>query len=177
MRFPRATWPANQKADSIKLVGRAHWRHLDSHGDILAEGDDPNSLSLQGADYMLNVALTHGTQLAANALYMGLYTTTPTTSYTAAIATTNELTGATGYARAQISSWTVSQVTNWRATTPQITFTNSGGGAWTAVTGIAFVDAASGNGGTVGFSFIALSTSRTLNAGDSLQVTYYIQLS
>ena len=166
--------------DKIGWLGVAQWKHMDAAGRLLAEGEDRNALALQGANYMLCVAFNSAslnTQLAANAFYMGLYTSTPGTAYTAATATTNELTGATGYSRQQISSWTVSQVTNWRATTPQQTFTNTGGGAWTGVTGIAFVNAASGNGGTVGLSTIALSTTRTLNAGDSLQVTYYIQLS
>lgn len=163
-----------QAADMPHWQGIAEFICRDQYGNVKWEETVKNALTLEGANSMLEVYFNGGTQIAQNAWYASLYTVTPTTALTGATATTNELSGATGYARQNIATWTLSQVTNWRVTAATVTFT--AGGAWTAVTAAAFVNASAGAAGKA-LSFIALSQSRTLANGDSLQLGYYIQLS
>jgi len=164
---------ADLYCSKIAWKGVADVQHMRG-GKCIYREEEHNALALEGANYMLGVFFNAVAAPAQTAWYEALYTVTPGTSYTGAGAATNELSGATGYARIQITTWTLSQVTNWRVTTPQVTFT--AGGTWAAVQGIGFVNAASG-AGTKGLSAIALSAPRTLLINDQLLITYYIQLS
>jgi hypothetical protein len=157
--------------DKISWEGVAHIEHRRG-GEIIWQEDQHNALTLEGANYMLGVFFNAVAAPAQTAWYGTLYTSARSTALTGAAAVTGELAG-TGYARQQVTTWTLSQVTNWRVTTNAITFT--AGATWTAVTDIAYMNTASG-AATKCLSYIALSSARTLLNTDTLQVTYYIQL-
>jgi len=159
--------------DSVGWRGVAHWKHLDSSQRLLAEGEDDNSLTLQGAQSILGVYFNGVTQIAQNAWYLALYTTTLDTGFAGAGAPNNEQSGS-GYARINIPTWTLTQFgLLWRVNAPLVQF--SATGTWGTVTALGFVNASSGQA-TNALSFINLSTPRSLLNGDFLQVLYSIQL-
>lgn len=108
-------------------------------------------------------------------LYLGLRTNSIAQGDTLASGLT-ELAG-TGYARIALSTttaWTLSQVTDWRATFGSQVFT--AGGAWSGITGVFVCTVSSGTAGKL-ISSVATSATRNLISGDTLTVSGYITLS
>jgi hypothetical protein len=161
--------------------GFLDWQHLaperkSGTREVLAKGLDHNALTLEGAESVLATYFASEAQISPAAWYGALYTTLPTALMTGATCTTNELAGATGYDRQNVTGWTITQNTYWRATTNQLTYT--AGSTWASVSAVAFINGASGQSALYkALSFIALSSPRTLVLNDVLYITYYIQLS
>lgn len=141
----------------------------DSACGLLDEGIYYNALAYTGQQKILNCFFKATGCPTANALYVGLATATPVQTTT--LATVTELAVGSGYARAQVNTWTVSAnaSSNNTAQTPQLSWTASG--TWTAVTSMFVSDQASGTAGTL-LSYAAFSASRSLVSGDVLNVTY-----
>ena len=133
-----------------------------------------NALANEGQQEMLSVYLQGGTAPTAYAIGLSSMAFAKTTTYATI---TGEPSG-NGYARqtvnrdATASGWPTLALDSgdYKATAKQVTFTASG--AVGPVTSAFLVSAT--NNKLV--SYTALSTSRTLAAGDTLQVTYSVKL-
>jgi hypothetical protein len=134
-----------------------------------------NALTYTGQQHILNCYFKATGCPTATGLYIGLATATPTQTATLASGLT-ELSGATGYTRYQINAWTVSangSSNNTANNTAAATWT--AGNAWTGVTALFVTNVASGTAGTL-VAYSALSATRTLQNGDTLNVTYTLTL-
>lgn len=166
---------AHEDADGlIKELGVAHVIHRNAKGEILWEGEAHNALTYWGQINILSHTFGAVAAPAADAWHMALLTATPAGKGTA-WGSVSEL-GSSGYARVNVPSWTrtTSTSSDNSAATGSRSWTNSSGSAWTGVTALAIVDAASGAPSTYGYlSYIALSTTRTLQPGDTLTINPY----
>lgn len=160
----------------------AHVQHRDAEGRLLWEGDElPNLLHDQGEEAILSAYFDtdlSGFGAPPANLYVGLRQNSPAEGDTLASGVTEE--GGAGYARQAVSTatgHTLSQVGgDWQAASGTVTFTNSGGSAWGADTNLFVCTVVSGTSGKLLCS-IALSTTRTLQPGDSVTVSYSCKLS
>jgi hypothetical protein len=163
---------------------RSYWNfeHRNYRGDILWEGSDVgNLLHDEGEQAMLSAYFDTdyaGFGAPPANLHFGLRQTA-VGAEADTLATITEVTG-TGYARQAVSTvtgFTMSQVTgDWRATSNNVTFTNSGGTNWAAAVALFLCTVATGTAGKL-LSSAALQTTRTLAPGDSLTASTYIGLS
>jgi hypothetical protein len=164
----------NEAIDAIQERGCATVRHLDRDGNVLWEEEAHNALTYWGQVRILSHTFGAVTAPSGNAWHLALLTATPAGKGTA-WGSVSEL-GSSGYARANVASWTrtTSTSSDNSANTGTVTFTNNSGSSWTGCTALAVVDASSGSPTTYGYlSYIALSTTRTLANGDSLQINPY----
>jgi hypothetical protein len=170
-----AQFRANEAADGlIREIGVAHVIHRNASGKIIWEAEAHNALTYWGQINILSHTFGAVAAPAADAWYIALLTATPAGKGTA-WGSVSEL-ASSGYARVNVTSWTCSNSTSADNTahTGSRSWTNSSGNAWTGVTAMAVVDAASGAPTTNGYlSYIALSTTRTLQNGDSLTINPY----
>jgi hypothetical protein len=137
----------------------------------------PNALADEGENNILDVYLRAAT--APTTFYLGLLNSTPTDTTTLATMTSEPSTG--GYARQQITR----DSTGWptlaldsgdhMATATVETFTASGATIGPVTYAFLCTNAASGTSGKF-LVYNALSASRTLNDGDSLDVTMRVKL-
>lgn len=110
------------------------------------------------------------------AFHFALYNATPTETSTMTL--TTEVTG-TGYARIALARDTVGwgapalDVGDYRTVSATKTFTASG--TWTSATHLALVSSLSGTTGTL-YAIVALSATRTLNNGDTLNTSMAVKL-
>lgn len=146
--------------------------------DLLAgQPFTPNALADEGEQDILAVYLRAGT--APTTFYLGLLNSTPTDTTTLATMT-GEPSG-NGYARQQITrdntGWpTLALDTgDYRAVAATKTFTASGGTIGPVTYAFLCTNAATGTSGKF-LVYNALSSSRTLNDGDSLDVTMRVKL-
>lgn len=136
----------------------------------------PNALADEGEQSMLDVYFRGAT--APTAFYIALYNDTPVDTDTMA-SLAGEPSGS-GYARQLVERSNTGFPTlaldsgDFRAVSSVETFTASGGSIG-PVTHACLVTAATGTGG-LHIAYNALSTSRTLASGESLDVTYRIKL-
>ena len=156
---------------------RAHgfrqlWRftHRDKDGNVIWEDVIENALADEGEQAMLDVFYRNGT--APTGFYIRLYNDTPVETDT--LATLVGEPAGNGYAaqlveRSNVGFPTIQQDANgdWQIISKTVTFSASGG-SWGPVT-YAVLATTSDNTGKL-IAFVALSQSRTLNDGESLDV-------
>jgi hypothetical protein len=173
LAYHRGTVMIEQAHDGIRETGVVELEIRHADGTVEMEVAH-NALTYWGQTNILSHTFSGTTAPAANAWYIALLTATPAGPGTA-WGSVSEL-ASTGYARVNVASWTctTSISANNSCNTGSRSWTNSSGGAWTGVTAMAIVDAASGAPSTNGYiSYIALSTTRTLQAGDTLTINPY----
>jgi hypothetical protein len=170
-----------------RRAGRVIWASGVGEIDIPEIGPDfdallreqeftPNALADEGENAMLDVFFRAGT--APSNFYIALYNDTPVDTDTLATLT-GEPSGS-GYARSLVernsTGWPTLALDSgdYRAVSSTETFTASGGTIG-PVTYACLVTAASGTSGLL-IAYNALSASRTLNDGDSLDVTFRVKL-
>lgn len=134
----------------------------------------PNALADEGEKDILDVYFDDVAVRAT--LYLSLWNDTPAETDTMATLV-NEVTG-TGYARIALTRGTdwsdpALDAGDMQTITPTKTFT--AGGAWTAATQLVLDTAASGTAGLF-LAWAALSATRTLANGDTLDVTLAVKL-
>ena len=155
-------------------IGEYCFQARDAKGTLKWEECQHNALTNEGQQEMLNVYLQGGTAPSGFAIGLSSMTFAVTTTYATI---TNEATGG-GYARQTINRTATAggwptlalDVGNFKATASTVTYTATG--AFGPVTS-AFMVSATNN---KLISYTALSTSRTLASGDTLQVTYAVKL-
>ena len=160
----------------VREIGSMDFRCYDKNGKLKWEElNRRNSLADEGEYMFLDVVLRAGT--APSSYYLRLYNATPTdTSNLTSISTLEP--GAGGYAAQTVARNTTGWPTlgldsgDHQATSATQTFTTTTG--WGPVTYCVLATSTDSTGKLV--SYVALSTSRTLAAGESLQVTYKLKL-
>jgi hypothetical protein len=154
--------------------GVYHFECRDSAGNIKWQETRRNALANEGQQEMLGVYLQGTTAPSAYAIGLTSMTFAKTTTYATI---TNEPSG-NGYARQTINrdgtaaGWPTLalDVGDYQAISKAVTFTSTGTiGPVTS----AFLVSATNN---KLISYTALSTSRTLSTGDTLQITYKVKL-
>ena len=161
----------------IREIGEMDFRAFDKNGKLLWEElKRPNSLADEGEYMFLDVTLRNGT--APSNYYLRLYNATPTdtsnlTSIAGSEASGNSYTAQT--VERNTTGWPTLALDSgdYRATSSTETFTASGG-SWGPVTYCVLATSTDSSGKLV--SYVALSQSRTLQSGESLQVTYRLKL-
>jgi hypothetical protein len=147
-------------------------QHRAKDGQLKWEGPAHNALTYWGQQRILKCYLTATGCPTSSAHYIALLTATPAGKGTAF---GSELASG-GYGRGNVAGWTCTSnaASDNSCNSGTVSFTNGSGSTWTAVTAMAVVDTASGAPSTLGYiSYIALSTTRTLLAGDTLQIAPY----
>lgn len=157
-------------------VGIYEFEHRDKDGNLIDKWVVENALADEGEGNMLDAYLRG--QNAPTTFYLALYNDTPVETDTLA-----DLTGEPstyGYARQEIERSAVGWPTlaldsgDYMATSKQVTFSASGG-SWGPVTYMVLCDVASGTSGKL-IAYVALSQSRTLQAGETLGCKIKIKL-
>jgi len=161
----------------------AHWggyweiRHLDRFGNVLWEDAGRNMLHDEGEEYILSCAFDEVQSPPAN-FYIGLDNRSSLAEADTLASLVDEP-STNGYARQAVASdntdITISQVSgDYQAKTKTVTFSASGG-SWGPVTKIFWCTSADSSGKLIASK--ALSQSRTLSDGESLECSFYIRLS
>ena len=162
-----------------KWIGLMDFRHLDKDGNVIWEDlNRENFLADEGEYNILNLFLIGGT--APSTFHIRLYNDTPVET-DAMVDLIGEPSG-NGYPAGGIevehsaTGWPTLALDSgdYQATSKTVTFTASGGsiGPVTYAVLAATISAAEKH-----IASVALSQSRTLAAGESLQVTYKVKLS
>jgi len=176
-KYPHWTLKSKlSKPFSMKEIGFMDFRCFDKDGNLLWEElDRPNNLADEGEELFLDVVLREGTAPAN--FYLRLFNDTPVD--------TDNLTSLTGeptqfaYTAQTIPGDTTGWPTlaldsgDFQATSTTETFTATGG-SWGPVTYCVLTTSIDNAGKHV--SYVALSQSRTLADGETLQVTYKLKL-
>ena len=161
-------------------IGLVDFRHLDKNGRVLWESlDNRNALADEGEYAVLDVFLRGGTAPAG--FYIRLFNCSPVETDTLATLT-GEPAGTYGYAAkavnrdATAAGWPslALDLGDYMATSVTVTFTASGGVIGPVTNAI--LATTSNNAGKL-IAYVALSQTRTLADGESLQVTYKVKLS
>ena len=153
-------------------------RHRDAEGRLLWAGFGHNMLHDEGEKFILDVAFSEA-QSVPSAYYIGLDARTSLAEADTLASLSGEPSG-NGYARQAVNSdgtdFTIEQISgDWQAKTKTVTFTASGGQIG-PVTKAFLCTVASGTSGKL-IQSVALSQSRTLQSGESLNVSMYLRLS
>lgn len=160
---------------TIRETGVFHVTHRAADGGLLWEGDADNVLADGGEQAFLNCVLRATS--CPTTFYLRLYNDTPVETDTLSTLTGEPTTN--GYAAQELTrdatGWPTLALDSgdYQATSRTVTF-NATGGSWGPVTYLALATSTDTSGVLV--SYAALSTSRTLAAGESLQVTYRLKL-
>jgi hypothetical protein len=168
-----ATLPA--LAGDIREIGVFHVIHRASDGAILHEEDAPNNLADEGEQAFLDCVLRATS--CPTTFFLRLYNDTPVETDTLSTLTGEPSTN--GYAAQELTRNSTGWPTlaldsgDYQATAATKTFTATGG-SWGPVTYLALATSSNNSGKLI--SYAALSTSRTLANGESLQVTYKLKL-
>lgn len=159
--------------------GYVDFRHFDKDGELIWEAlDQKNDPADEGEYAMLDVFLRNGTAPAG--FYLRLFNDTPVKTDTLGDLT-GEPTGDYGYAAKAVArdatgaGWpTIAlDLQNYMATSLTVTFTASGGVIGPVIY-MVLATTSDNTGKLIGF--VALSTTRTLADGESLQCTYKVKL-
>jgi hypothetical protein len=169
--------PAEAPAQAgIRAIGVYDFRAFNSEGNLIWEDlDRPNNLADEGEYMFLDVVLRAGT--APGQFYLRLWNDTPVETDT--IATLASEASGNGYAAQLVersaTGWPTLALDSgdYRAVSSTETFSASGG-SWGPVTYCTLTTSTDSSGKLV--SYVALSQSRTLASGESLQVTYRLKL-
>lgn len=163
------------QAEPIKEAGTFHWKHIAADGTVIDEWETQNALADEGEQLFLNCTLI--ATGCPTTFYLRLFNDTPAETDTLADLTGEPSTN--GYAASEIPRTDVGWPTlaldsgDYQATSSTETFSASGG-SWGPVTYAVLATSSDSSGKLV--SYTALSTSRTLASGESLQVTYKLKL-
>lgn len=160
---------------SVKWIGEWTFKHFDKYGNLISEDIVLNNLADEGEEAMLDVFFRNGTSYAT--FYIRLFNDTPvdTDGLSDLI---NEASG-NGYAAQSLSRNDTDFPTlaldsgDFQVESLEQTFSASGG-SWGPVT-YAVLATSSDNSGKL-IAYVALASSRTLQDGDSLKVTFKIKL-
>ena len=159
----------------MKWIGKMRFVHRDKNGKIIWEGENHNALAQEGQYYLLDVGLRGASQ--ASNFYMGLVNDTPVV--TDGLSDLQNEPSGSGYSRQTIEAngtgWPTLALdsSEYQVTSSTETFTASGGSIGPVTN--AFLATSSDNTGKL-ISYVALSETRTLSDGESLEVTYDIKL-
>lgn len=174
--------PPNPEAvkDGAREVGIMDFRAYDKDGNLIwKELARENNLADEGEYMFLNVVLKNGTAPAG--FYLRLYNTTPVETSTLSAISATEPATTYAYAAQALTrdgtGWPTLELdsNDYQATSATKTF-QATGGPWGPVTYCVLADVTHANDATGKLiSFVALSTSRTLADGESLQVTYKLK--
>jgi hypothetical protein len=174
--FTLPLFPPSEHPRSVaRETGIFQWTHLDASGNVLDQWTTTNGLADEGEQLFLNCTLI--ATGCPTTFYLRLFNDTPAETDTLA-----DLTGepsGNGYAAIEVTrdatGWpTLALDTgDYQATSKTVTFSASGG-SWGPVTYAVLATTSNNTGKLV--SYTALSTSRTLANGESLQVTYKLKL-
>lgn len=162
-------------ADVVKEIGGFHWKHIAADGSVIAEWDTSNALADEGEQLFLDCVLRATS--CPTTFYLRLFNDTPTETDTLSALTGEPTTN--GYAAQEItrnsSGWPTLALDSgdYQATSSTETFSASGG-SWGPVTYAVLATSTDSSGKLIAYT--ALSTSRTLASGESLQVTYRLKL-
>ncbi len=173
---PTGKSASGSQAASIREIGEFELVAYNAQGQEIWRETAKNNLADGGEQMFLDVGLRAGT--APTNYYIALYNDTIVDTDTLSTVTGEPSTN--GYARSLVersaTGWPTLALDSgdYQATSSTETFTASGG-SWGPVTYAALVTASSGTTGTL-VSYAALSQSRTLASGESLQVTYRVKL-
>jgi hypothetical protein len=156
-------------------TGYFEWKHFDRDGKLIWSDVTTNGLADEGEQAFLNCTLRATS--CPTTFYLRLFNDTPAETDTLADLTGEPSTN--GYAAVEITrdatGWpTLALDTgDYQATSKTATFSASGG-SWGPVTYAVLATSSDSSGKLI--SYTALSTSRTLANGESLQVTYKLKL-
>jgi hypothetical protein len=167
---------------NIREIGWIEWKHIGAEGNVIADGIAYNNLSDSGELDVLDCFLRATT--CPTTFWLRLVDSTSTCS----VVDTSTLADAVGFGEPSTNGYASQEIARsavgWtnlgldagdgQATSAAKTFSASGG-SWGPVHCAILTNAQTGTTGKV-FSYIALSTGRTLNDGESLQVIYRIKL-
>lgn len=164
-------------ASSIKEIGTLYFRHIAADGKTVLWQNTAalNALADEGESAFLDCTLRATN--CPTTYYLRLYNDTPTETDTLTALTGEPTTN--GYAAQQITrdatGWPTLALDSgdYQATSATKTF-SAAGGSWGPVT-YAVLATTNDNTGKL-IAYAALSTSRTLASGESLQVTYKLKL-
>lgn len=170
-----------RRALGVRAAGmHAIWdiRHYSKDGELLFGQVAHNMLHDEGEEFIVDVVFDETQSVPAN-YYIGLDARASLAEADALTDLVSEPSG-NGYAREAVASdntdFTNSQDSgDWQALTKTVTFTASGGSIG-AVTKAFLTTVSTGTAGVL-ISSVALSQSRTLADGESLDVSMYIKLS
>lgn len=135
----------------------------------------PNNLADEGEKDILDVYFDD--QAVRGSLFGRLYNTTPTDTSTLASISGTEVTG-TGYGAVTFTrgtDWSDPALDAGDYRTSSTTKQFSAGGAWSAASHLVLATAATGTSGLL-IAYRALSATRTLGAGDTLDVSVNVKL-
>jgi hypothetical protein len=174
LRHPHVVLQSNV---DVREIGSMDFRAYDKHGKLKWEElDRQNNLADEGEYMFLDVVLRAGS--APGGYYLRLYNVTTTDTSNLTSISTYEPSG-NGYTAQTVARNTTGWPTlaldsgDYQATCATQTFTATGAG-WGPVTYCVLATSTDSSGKLV--SYVALSQSRTLAAGESLQVTYKLKL-
>lgn len=160
--------------------GLYHFEHINAQGKILWKGSNYNNLSDEGELSVLEVYLRASSGAQPGTFYLRLYGDTPVDTDSMG-SLTGEPAGS-GYAAATVwrntsgSGWPTMglQSGDYRADSGTFSFTCNSG-SWGPVTYAVLSSVGSGTNGLL-VSYVALSGSRTLQNGDTLNVSIQVKL-
>ncbi len=173
--FALLSAPCYVQQSTIKEIGVLHWKHIAADGTVIDEWDTHNALADEGESVFLDCTLRATS--CPTTFYLRLYNDTPTETDTLSALTGEPTTN--GYAAQEItrnsSGWPTLALDSgdYQATSSTETFSASGG-SWGPVTYAVLATSTDSSGKLIAYT--ALSTSRTLASGESLQVTYRLKL-
>jgi hypothetical protein len=162
-------------AGDIREIGVFHVIHRSADGTILHEEDAPNNLADEGEQTFLDCVLRATS--CPTTFFLRLYNDTPVETDTLSTLTGEPTTNS--YAAQELTRDSTGWPTlaldsgDYQATAAAKTF-QATGGSWGPVTYLVLATTSNSTGKLI--SYAALSTSRTLAAGESLQVTYKLKL-
>ena len=162
--------------NNIHWDGTWNFKHVDRQGAVIDEWSEKNALINSGEYKMLDVYFRGATAPSEHWLRLtaGLSETA-----TMAAVTASEASGS-GYAPQLITSnatyWPTLALSSgdYQVNSTTVTF-EATGGSWGPVDEVALCTASNSNEGSL-VAYVALSTSRTLVSGDSLQVSVNVKL-
>ena len=167
---------------SVQETGVFHLACYDQAGQLKWQEDAHNALANEGESFILDTYFRGAT--APSGFYLRLYNTTPTLTSTLSTLSASEPSTANGYnvasnnaiARSSATGgWPTLQLTSshYEVLSKTVTITASGGTGGPVT--YAAIASSSDNTGKL-IAYAALSQSRTLSSGDSLNVTYTVRL-
>lgn len=165
----------NDLFENLQLQGVFEFEALDADGNVKWTESVPNLVTNAGLDYALDVSLAGGTQ--SSTFYIGLVDSGPTFSASDTMSSHSGWTENTNYSESSRQTWSNNAVSSQSVD-------NSGSAAsfsinaTTDVAGAFLVDDST-SGGTAGTLFAegSFGTTRSLQSGDTLNVTYTINAS
>lgn len=163
--------------DHFTPKGRFHAEAFNKNGDLLWKDEFPNGITNEGLNTLLNVMFVADTQLTA--WYIGLISVTSFSALAAGDTMSSHAgwTEAVAYSGSTRPQWTAGTSTS-KSTTNSSTVDFAINADGTVLKGI-FISSNSTKSGTTGklWSTGLFSSDQTLNNGDTLKITYTVNVS